>query len=91
MKHLRSNDPTRQERYEHEGRIYSIVDLTVPPDGHTTTVDQAEWFRDIMIRHYGLYKYELAEMPTSDNPNIKLIGRYPSFDKAKQAIDKLED
>lgn len=83
MKKLKSYDDLRQERYEHNGRIYSIVDLTIAPleadgtryDGH---------FTELMQEHYGQYKYELADMTEDD---IVVISRFTSFKLAREAIE----
>ncbi len=87
MKQLVSEDPKRQERWEHKGREYSIVNLVMAPleqDGNRASDYEGSRFEELMAAHHGDYRYELAET-TQDS--VEVLRRYTSFEDARDAIE----
>lgn len=93
MKRLKSADSPRQQRWEHGGREFSIVDLAVMPFREEA---KKEWlpevkdfdkfhkrFEEIALSTYGEYHYELADI---SGEKIEIVGRYLSYDQAKEGI-----
>lgn len=83
MKQLQSYDELRQERYEHDGHTYSIVDLTIPPLEANGTRAEGR-FTELMEAQYGAFKYELAD--TTDIDNIVILQRFSTIEAARTAI-----
>lgn len=87
MKLLKSFDKDRQWRFEHKGRNYSIVDLTVPVGREE--IQKIQYGPDMIKRMtetskmmYGSHKWELADT----TEGIEILGRFASLEEAKQAI-----
>lgn len=88
MKQLSSEDPKRQERWEHKGREYSIVNLVMAPleqDGSRASDYEGSRFEERMAALHGAYRYELAEL-TQDG-DVEVLGRFTSFEDACDAIE----
>lgn len=71
-----------QQRWEHKGHIYSIVDLTAWPE-FTPEPPGSNW--DSLMAFYKPYNFELAEVTIN---NIEVINRYRSFEAAKEGIKR---
>ena len=85
MKRIKSLDPLRQERWEHKGRKYSIVDLTIAPleaNGHRASDYTGSEFTKLMTEFYGEYRFELADV----TDEIEVMDRFRSFEEAQKAI-----
>ena len=91
MRRLKSTDPKRQQRWRLGKRDFSIVDLTIAPleiNGlRATDVDPQSRFTELMVKHYGIYRYELAETTGDD---IVILGRFTSFQDAKEHLESGE-
>jgi hypothetical protein len=86
MKPLKPFDKQRQERWEHNGRKYSIVDLTIAPreeSGMRASSAPSSRFPEVMLSAYGSQHFELADV----TDGIDVIGRYTSFEEAREAIE----
>lgn len=84
MRALKSRDPERQKLWNHKGRKYSVVNLVRAPleaNGHRASERLWSKFEEIMASSYGTQCYELYCFDTGE-----VIGRYTSFDEAKEAI-----
>lgn len=82
MKKLKSFDKRIQERYEHKGRTYSIINLTVPALELKDT-PAGDDYSELMNEAYYPNIYELADMTDSF---IIIIARYPNIEDAKKEI-----
>ena len=88
MKRLKVQDPIRQEMWEHNGKTYSIVDLVMAPleqNGLRATDVPGSRYAELMERHYGDHRYELALITYSDE-RVGVIDRFTSFEEARKAI-----
>lgn len=87
MKSLKSFDEGRQWRFDHKGRYYSIVDLTVVVGREEIAKlkygsDMIKRMEETSKMMYGNAKFELADT----TEGIEIIGRYETLEKAKEGI-----
>ena len=75
-----------QERYEHNGKIYSIVDLCAWPEKDIPKPIDSHW--DKFVAFYKPFNFELAEQ--SDKGIDVFLDRFKSFDEAKEFIRGLK-
>lgn len=71
-----------QERWSHNGRVYSIIDLTKWPET-AAPMPAGSNYEELMRQHYQLAPFELAEQ-TDDNVNV--IQRFETIDQARDFI-----
>jgi hypothetical protein len=86
MKRLIPFDKQRQERWEHNGREYSIADLTIAPlerNGLRASDQPDSRFTAFIVSYYGSAHFELADL----TDGIQVIGLYASFEEARKAIE----
>lgn len=84
MKKLKAFRPG-QERYEHNGKIYSIVDLCAWPEKDIPEPIDSPW--DKIMSYYKPFNFELAEQ---SDKGIDVLDRFESFDEAKEFIRGLK-
>jgi hypothetical protein len=84
VKQLEATDPLRQQVWEHDSRIYSIVNLTLPPKSvrDLDVMSNGEYAE--LTKHYSALKFEVDEL-TEDGAVVKL-GRFATVKDAKNAI-----
>jgi len=82
MKPLKPSDKQQQERWEYNGRKYSIVDLTIAPlerNGLRASDLPGSRFSEVMLSAHGRHHFEVADV----TDGIDVIGRYASFEAAR--------
>lgn len=81
LREIEPIDPVKQKMYRYKGRVYSVVDLRIPPLEANGTRAGGR-FIDIMHNSYYPYCFEIADMSAGIVP----LERVKSFEAARRWI-----
>jgi len=88
MKRLESYDPPRQQMWEHDGRRYSIVDLTLLPRRKDMLAMGMSLESEKYLEFYRPYNFELAEITDG---RVEVLERFASYEEAREFIKAAVD